>query len=261
MQSIFAQLMASYPGIEKIDVFSDGPTSQFKQRFLFSNLYGWEMENSLKISWNFFAISHGKGVVDGIGGTVKRAVWRYVKAEQSHVTDLQQYAALARQLCPKVRIEYIPKEEIAKHTSFPDKKWETTKAIPGTHQVHCVQADGSDYVIVSHTTNSAESRRCQIRTFTNPSSINPEVAIVQWAVVNYDGEQYPGEITAVSHTEGVEVSALHKSGSGWKWSQSKDSLYYYYCKKDTSFKLLVLLSLLVTVASSSLVTSDSLNCL
>ncbi len=158
MQSIFAQLMASYPGIEKMDVFSDGPTSQFKQRFLFSNLYGWEMEHGLKISWNFFATSHGKGVVDGIGGTVKRAVWRYVKAEQSHVTDPQQYAALARQLCPKVRIEYIPKEEIAKHTSFLDKKWETTKAIPGTHQVHCVQADGSDYVIVSDTTNSAESR-------------------------------------------------------------------------------------------------------
>ncbi len=49
MQSIFAQLMASYPSIEKIDVFSDGPTSQFKQRFLFSNLYGWEMEHDLKI--------------------------------------------------------------------------------------------------------------------------------------------------------------------------------------------------------------------
>ncbi len=54
--------------------------------------------------------------------------------------------------------------------------------------------------------------------------------IGQWAVVNYDGQQYPGEITAISHTEGVEVSVLHKSGIGWKWPQSKDSLYY--CKKD-----------------------------
>ncbi len=102
---------------------------------------------------------------------------------------------------PLQDIEYTPKEDTAKHTSL---KWEKTKAIPGTHQVHCVQPDGSDYVI-EPTLRSP---------FTNPSSINPDVTIVigQWAVVDYDGEQYPGEITAVSHTEGAEVSVLHKSG-------------------------------------------------
>ena len=67
MQRILTHLKASYPGIETIDIFSDGLTSQFKQRFLFSNLHGWEMEHDLKICWNFFATSHGKGVVDGIG--------------------------------------------------------------------------------------------------------------------------------------------------------------------------------------------------
>ena len=67
MQRILTHLKASYPGIETIDIFSDGLTSQFKQRFLFSNLHGWEMEHDLKICWNFFATSHGKGVVDGLG--------------------------------------------------------------------------------------------------------------------------------------------------------------------------------------------------
>lgn len=192
-------------------------------------------------------------MVDGIGGTVKRAVWRHVKAEKSHVTDPQQYAALARQLCPKVRIEYIPKEEIAKHTSFLDKKWENMKAIPGTHQVHCVQPDGSDYVIVSDTTNSAESRRCQIRT-------NPDVTIVigQWAVVDYDGEEYPGEITAVSHTEGVEEVCSTKVGVAGNGHNPRT---LFIIVKKTLFGLLVLLLLLVTVASSCLVTSDCLNCL
>ena len=41
------------------------------------------MEHDLKIRWNFFATSHGKGVVDGIGGTLKRTVWRHVKAERA----------------------------------------------------------------------------------------------------------------------------------------------------------------------------------
>ena len=44
--------------------FSDGATSQFKQRYLFSNLHSWEMEHDIELSWNFFATSHGKGVVE-----------------------------------------------------------------------------------------------------------------------------------------------------------------------------------------------------
>ena len=59
----------------KISVFSDGASSQFKQWFLFSNLHLWEAEFGVKLTWNLSATSHGKGVVDGIGGTVKRTVW------------------------------------------------------------------------------------------------------------------------------------------------------------------------------------------
>ncbi len=120
---------------------------------------------------------------------------------------------------------------------------------------------------MSDTTDSAECQRYQIRTSNNPilpsstnpnedvanpiltsstnpnedvtnpilpSSTNPNedvaIEVGQWAVVDYDGEQYPGEVTAVSHTDEVEVSVLHKSGSGWKWPQPKDSLYY--CKNN-----------------------------
>ena len=50
--------------------FSDGAASQFKQRFTLCeiNLQG------KSLSWSFFATDHGKGVVDGIGGTLKRDV-------------------------------------------------------------------------------------------------------------------------------------------------------------------------------------------
>jgi len=63
-------------------MFNDGPTSQFKQRFLFSNLHYWEQAYEISIKWNFFATSQGKGVVDGIGGTVKRMVWRNIRCEK-----------------------------------------------------------------------------------------------------------------------------------------------------------------------------------
>ena len=75
MQCIFRSLRAKFPSIQAINIFSDGPTSRFKQRFLFSNLHHWEQDHDITIRCNFFATSHGKGVVDGIGGTVKRTVW------------------------------------------------------------------------------------------------------------------------------------------------------------------------------------------
>ena len=34
----------------------------------------------MKMIWSFFATFHGKGAVDGIGGMVKRSVWRVVRA-------------------------------------------------------------------------------------------------------------------------------------------------------------------------------------
>ena len=36
-------------------------------------------KHNMNIHLNFFAMSHGKGYVDGIGGAVKRYVWTAVK--------------------------------------------------------------------------------------------------------------------------------------------------------------------------------------
>ena len=71
MQCIFRSLQAKFPSIQTVNVFSDGPTSQFKQRFLFSNLHYWEQDHDISIRWNFFATSHGKGVVDGLEGWLR----------------------------------------------------------------------------------------------------------------------------------------------------------------------------------------------
>lgn len=89
MDYIFKYLLEKYPQIKIINIFSDGPGSQFKQRYLFSNLHTWEEKHEIKLIWNFFATSHGKGVVDGLGGTVKRSVWRHVRSEQAHIKSMQ----------------------------------------------------------------------------------------------------------------------------------------------------------------------------
>ena len=51
----------------------------------------WEIKFKCKITGNIFATSHGKGVVDGIGGTVKQSVLREVKTGQNHISDGSEY--------------------------------------------------------------------------------------------------------------------------------------------------------------------------
>ena len=86
--------------------------------------------------------------VDGIGGTVKRTVWRHIRSERSHVTTPHDYAALAKQLSSNVQIEFVAKSEIDQQFAFLDAKWEGVMAVPQTHRVHCIQASGADQVKV-----------------------------------------------------------------------------------------------------------------
>lgn len=46
-----------------------------------------EDDFKMKIDWNFFATSHGKGAVDGIGATVKRGIWNAIKSCQIVIKD------------------------------------------------------------------------------------------------------------------------------------------------------------------------------
>lgn len=54
------------------------------------NLCLMEEDYGVKGEWNFFASSHSKGSVDAVGGTVKRSVWRAVKARQVIVPDAKE---------------------------------------------------------------------------------------------------------------------------------------------------------------------------
>lgn len=243
MQCIFRSLRAKFPSIEVVNIFSDGPTSQFKQRFLFSNLHHWEQDHDISIRWNFFATSHGKGVVDGIGGTVKRTVWRYIRSEKCHVTTPQDYAALAKQLCSNVQIEFIAKSEIDQQSAFLDVKWEGVMAVPLTHRVHCIEAVGSDEVKVADTSKEIDEcfRICRIRknsitppthSATDENSLLEDdcqlpcnLAIGQWVIVKYEDEEYPGEVICIEDSD-IEVSVMHKSANAWKWPRPEDKIFY-----------------------------------
>ena len=49
------------------------------------------LKRASNISWNFFATSHGKGAVGGVGGVLKRRAWNKVKARQVVIRNAAEF--------------------------------------------------------------------------------------------------------------------------------------------------------------------------
>lgn len=91
-------LKENHPDVTDVYLFSDGPSSQFKNRFMVKLLLTLNHQLGIRISWHYFATSHGKGAVDGIGASVKRSVWMAVSTRKVvYVISAKAFADAAQQ--------------------------------------------------------------------------------------------------------------------------------------------------------------------
>ena len=110
---ILKELIIKYPTVNTLHLFSDGAAQHFKQRFFFngvtmlSTILGMEQ---MKITYDFTATSHGKGAVDGIGGSAKRGVMAKVLSRQEIVKTAADFALTGAAACPGIRFIHVSKE-------------------------------------------------------------------------------------------------------------------------------------------------------
>ena len=111
-----------------------------KNRFTLSNLTNPKLiDNTLKnVDWSFFGTAHGKGPVDGVGGTVKRAVWRRILQKQVLVNTARDFANVAERACPNIRVIFISKEDVGKVEKEFQEIWDKDepKNIPNIRNAH-----------------------------------------------------------------------------------------------------------------------------
>ena len=63
---------------DMVHYWSDGPSSQFKNQYNFTNLLLHQRDHGMPADWNFFTTSHRKGENNTAGADIKNAVWRKV---------------------------------------------------------------------------------------------------------------------------------------------------------------------------------------
>lgn len=127
------------PTVELVEFWSDNGTSQFKNQYVMQAVKSFESRRNLKICWNFFAPMHGKSIVDGIGGTVKRFVHDRIIAQDLLIKSASDFAGVAKS--SKIKIILMKNDDIDRRNiaiSF-SKIIKDSKPIPDMKKNHRFQ--------------------------------------------------------------------------------------------------------------------------
>ena len=147
--------------VSEVHYWSDGCGSQFKSRFNMSNIVGHEAEFGTEATWSYFETDHGKGAVDGIGGEIKRAVWRAILQNRAVVNSAEEFATVAQRECNKIKVVYIAKVVISETITADLKaRWEACKTVKGTHSVHFVKKGNVNSVLVAKNSQFTTQDEC-----------------------------------------------------------------------------------------------------
>ena len=179
--------------IKKLHIWSDGPSSQFKNCFTAASISWLQKRHMLKIYWNYFATSHGKGPVDGIGGTIKRMAAQKVIWREVNITTAESfYEAINGE--SNVKVFSVKAEEIrnAIETHL-HAVISTAPVLPGIFSAHYLQhKDGTTnmkpYSTASYNVNQlgkTNSETSEVIEIVTPKVVE-DVRIGSFIIVTYD---------------------------------------------------------------------------
>ena len=127
-------------------IYTDGPSSEFKNRYIVKLVSMFSKEFQYKVSLKYFATSHGKGIVDRIGGSAKSLVRKRVMNQSKNAVIVQNFAdfyKVAKDDMKGVTVLHISEGQISELIKE-KKPWENIKDASGISKMHVVSCcDGS----------------------------------------------------------------------------------------------------------------------
>ena len=133
LSTVVQKLKEEIKVLKKVIVWSDGMTSQFRSRFTFRLLT--TFDKRIDIEWHYMEAHHGKGPMDGVGGTIKNKIFKEVKSGRLIIRTPEEFAVAAQTLVPSITTIYLPISEMLKEPV----DIENAPKIPETLKVHKVQ--------------------------------------------------------------------------------------------------------------------------
>lgn len=163
-------LKAHVPNLRKVIYFSDGASSQYKNRFNMLNVLYHNEDFGVPAEWHFFATSHGKGPSDGLGGTLKRLATR-ASLQGVQIQTAKELFDWATRSCG-IHVEYIPSTECVKQQKRLHSRFNKAVNIPGIRGMHCAIPSSSQAMVLKEMSSSPEGRLFHLRTVKEPLLVN-----------------------------------------------------------------------------------------
>ena len=121
-------------GIRRINVISDSPVSQYRNKGMFWLVKNFCEDFNTTVEWIYLESSHGKGIPDGIGATVKKAFGNLMLSNPSvsmySVEDLLKNGL--QENVPSIGLYTYDEEDIIKFQNAIPK----LKPMKGTMKLH-----------------------------------------------------------------------------------------------------------------------------
>ena len=96
-----------------------------------------KFDRDISLQWHFFEANHGKGAVDGIGGTVKHAVFRHVLSNKVVIKSPQQFDEYADYTLPNMSVIFADDDIL--QLDYYEEYREKAVYVYGTLKVHFVE--------------------------------------------------------------------------------------------------------------------------
>ena len=128
------------PQVNTVNVWTNGPSSQFQNKFIFALSVKLSQKLGLRTVWKYFATNHAKRSNDALGGNAKRTVHRLVMGRQLIVRDAESFATALRTHSSKIEGFHMTQGDINDACGDLDTNvlWDNILAMPGTQNFHQV---------------------------------------------------------------------------------------------------------------------------
>ena len=123
--------------MKKIHYWTDSPSSQYRNRFIFHTVAKHQEMYAISVSWNYFEAGHGKGPCDGLGGSTKRLADEAIRQGKTVIQDAKDfYRWSITSSMYQVSFLYIEKERCEKKRE--DLKNVKIKPVKNTMKIRAV---------------------------------------------------------------------------------------------------------------------------
>lgn len=264
LDQIIPQLKEINPQVKFVHYWTDSPSSQYRNRYIFHTLVNHKDIYGVDARWNYFEVGHGKGPCDGLGGTTKRMADEAIRQGHVIIQDAPSFYRWAEKSTMKgVKFLFVPKmQTMKKHAAMtllnvtPVKGTMKLHAI-GTRdnmtlmtretscycsvcltgaycdswseqQLHTESHDPEPQPSVVSTTETSEQSPINAESSNETHQTSPtNHEVGSYVAAIYDGMWYIGKIESqdADDINDYEINFMSRAKTLYKWPQHKDCIW------------------------------------